>query len=392
MAQYTEFLGITKLEPGQQQAHVVANEAFDNYDRAVAGLAEVDLSGRSACDLTAWESTHAVLRLVKADRDCLVTVQARPKTWTVINDCGRAVRFQAEGDPAGPMTLAAGSVSKLLCDGSALRAATGGGGGAEAVAAHNQSPAAHNALTAARTYYIRSGGSDQNDGLSPAAALATVAGAKAKLRRLKTNGYAVTLDLGEGTWPAISFLEGEVGDAAVVILNGAGSSLTTVSSAGSYAVRISNLAACFTVRNIGITCSGGTGLDANDLLRLDVSNLRFGPCGGTMLNLQLTHGLVGAGLVIDGGAAIAFGCANGSYLRVHQAITLVGTPHFSSTFTLASGCSFSFWSGATFIGEATGIRYRSEYLSCIRTSGGGANFFPGDAAGVLNSTTGGYYA
>ena len=386
MAQYTDFLGITKLEPGQQQAHVVANEAFDNYDLALAGLAVVDLAGKSDYSMSGRESTHAVLRLVNSDRDCLVTIQARPKTWTIINDSARAVRIRTDFPNSAPLAVGAGLVLKVICDGTAMRAASDG---LSQLEAHNQSPAAHNSLTAARTYYLRSGGSDQNDGLTVATPLATVNGAKAKLRQLKTNGFAVTLDLGPGVWPAMAFTEGELGDTAALTINGAGDQLTTVSGAGYYAVRFYNINACVTLQNFGFN-SGTYGIESLNVKRLNINKLRFGACGSHQVYLQRTYCVTGAGLVIDGGAATAFACCNCSFLRVGQAITINGAPHFSTAFTYCSGQGYSNWVYATFSGTATGIRYQSELSGFILSGGGGANYFPGSLAGV--TATGGYYA
>ena len=47
----------------------------------------------------------------------------------------------------------------------------------------------------------------------------------------------------------------------------------------------------------------------------------------------------------------------------------------------------------TFVGSATGARYSVDTGSVIFTGGGGANYFPGNAAGSGGTTSGGgFYA
>lgn len=388
MAQYTEFLGITKLEPGQQQAHVVANEAFDNYDLALAGLIEVDLAGRSEYSMSGRDSTHAVLRFVNADRDCLVTIQARPKTWTVINDCARPVEVRTDYPNSAPLSIGSGLVAKVICDGTAMRAASDG---LSQLEAHDRSVSAHNSLTAARTYYIRSGGSDDNDGLTEATALATVNAAKNKIKSLRSNGFAVTLDLGEGQWPAISFTEGNAGDLAALIIKGAGAAKTVIASDGSFAIRMYNINAVVDIKNIGLSASGH-GLDILNVKRLNLSDLTFGVCASCHINLQATFCIMGSGVVIAGGAVVFLACTHSSYFRANQLITLTGTPNFSQAFTTCNGASFAYWAGTSFSGGATGVRHQAVNFGGIRVNGGGANFFPGDQAGTANAATGGFYA
>ncbi|MDR2946336.1 MAG: hypothetical protein LBV79_06295 [Candidatus Adiutrix sp.] len=120
MAQYTPFLGVTKVEPGQQQAHVVVNEAFDNYDKAVAGLAEIDLTGKPYYEMPARESTNAMLRFTGADQSCVVIIQQRPKMWTVLNDSEWLLRFSCSWE-RDEMELPAGETAVMVCDGVKIR-------------------------------------------------------------------------------------------------------------------------------------------------------------------------------------------------------------------------------------------------------------------------------
>jgi hypothetical protein len=70
-------------------------------------------------------------------------------------------------------------------------------------------------------------------------------------------------------------------------------------------------------------------------------------------------------------------------------ITVTGTPAFSWNFAFATRLGMITCGGVSFSGAATGKRYTVSQNSVIDTSGGGANFFPGDVAGT--TAAGGQY-
>ena len=75
-------------------------------------------------------------------------------------------------------------------------------------------------------------------------------------------------------------------------------------------------------------------------------------------------------------------------------ITLVGTPHFSTAFALATNSSFIEYDSTniTFSGAATGQRFAVNNLSGIYVPGGSLTFLPGDVAGVADPTSYGVYS
>ncbi len=78
-----------------------------------------------------------------------------------------------------------------------------------------------------------------------------------------------------------------------------------------------------------------------------------------------------------------------------KTITLTGTPNFSYSFAGGGGGGVIWCGGITFVGGATGTRYLPYGNAVVDTSnlphsaGGGANYLPGNGAGVL--ATGGQY-
>lgn len=65
-------------------------------------------------------------------------------------------------------------------------------------------------------------------------------------------------------------------------------------------------------------------------------------------------------------------------------VTLTGSPHFAVCFADVYNGSNIICDGNTFVGAATGQRYQVNQNSTISTNGAGANYLPGNAAGVVN--------
>lgn len=114
----TQNLGITKLSPGQSNAHLTVNDVADVLDKAVAGLQPLALTGSRT--LTGGESTAAILRITSATGPTTLTIQALPKTWVLVNESTHAITVQCAGQPTPPV-VAAGAVRLLVCTGAAIR-------------------------------------------------------------------------------------------------------------------------------------------------------------------------------------------------------------------------------------------------------------------------------
>lgn len=119
----TANLGITKLNPGQSNAHVTVNEALDNVDKAIAGRLAISLTGLSTKTLTGAESTNHILHVTATSGACDLVVQALPKSWIVVNDGSHTVTVKrASQSSPTPPTVAAGTSKHLYCDGTNVRA------------------------------------------------------------------------------------------------------------------------------------------------------------------------------------------------------------------------------------------------------------------------------
>jgi hypothetical protein len=93
---------------------------------------------------------------------------------------------------------------------------------------------------------------------------------------------------------------------------------------------------------------------------------------------------------ISGGASIHWQVVSGIIRGQGFTITLTGTPAFSTAFAQGLYAGVQNVQANTFSGAATGTRYSITMNSVCNVGGGGANYFPGNAAG--STATGGQYA
>lgn len=115
----TANLGLTKLNAGQSNAHVVVNQALDGLDGAIAGRLALALTG-STTTLTGAQSTAHILHITSTTAATDLVVQAVPKSWVVINDGSHTVTLKRAGQSGAP-TIAAGEIKHLVCDGTDVR-------------------------------------------------------------------------------------------------------------------------------------------------------------------------------------------------------------------------------------------------------------------------------
>jgi hypothetical protein len=252
-------------------------------------------------------------------------------------------------------------------------------------------------LTADRTYYVRSDGSDSNTGLANSAggAFLTIANAIAVVAALDISIFNVTIQLGSATWSTAVTVSAPWVGSGVVTLKGDTTTPSNVVLSGANAVTVNNTGSNLTIS--GVTISGSSnGLVAAAGGRIVVgTNCVFaGSPSGAHMRTN------GAGSSIDiqtsGGYSITTGAGQhflaspgGSFAGFNNAITLSGTLAFT-TFASCDRLGLISMGGCTFTGGTiTGTRYSVASNGVINTAGGGASFFPGSSAGT--STTGGQY-
>jgi hypothetical protein len=259
--------------------------------------------------------------------------------------------------------------------------AGGGGGGGSA--------SGRTKLTADRTLYVLTTGSDSNDGLANTAGGAFLTIQKAVdtiVNTLSLSGHTVTIQIGDGTYTASVVLP-PLPDYGAVILQGNASTPSNVliSTTGD-AILAVGAGSKWTVKDFKVTSSAGNGLIATEFGEIHFSNIVFGACAIRHIYAN-TPSLIWA----DGNYSIVGGAGghmqadfSGVILVYSKTVTITGTPAFSAAFAVAA-TGHIYLVGNTYSGSATGQRYSALMNGVIQSN----VTLPGSIAGV--TATGGQY-
>lgn len=262
---------------------------------------------------------------------------------------------------------------------------SGAGGGRESLASN-------------RTYYVRTDGSDSNDGLANTSGGAFLTIQKAVDVICSTldiaAGVTATVQVGDGTYTGGVVMKQYLGSGSVVIQGNSGTPANVLVSVTSNNCFYSAAAGSpLTVKDLKVlTTTGGSCLIAANGAIILFNNLNFGACVAHH-KYALSGGNVTAlgNYAISGSAASHENASRGGTVdTASKTVTITGTPAFSTGYAV-SGASGSITNyGCTFSGSATGVRYAASLNGTINTLGSGATYFPGNSAGT--TATGGQYA
>ncbi len=251
-------------------------------------------------------------------------------------------------------------------------------------------------LAANATYYVRTNGSDSNDGLSNSAtgAFLTIQKAIDVVCALDLSIYAVTIQVATGTYTAPVTLKTYVGVGPVTLLGDATTPINVVISTVGFCISAPTVLGAWVVNGFRITSSGAGGFNISGS-NITLGNINYGPVSTYHLNIEFTSNVsVFGAQTISGGAQIHWLVSHDSALdvRVGTYSFTTNPTNFSLQFANVSLASSLQCNGLTFgnIGFATGTRYLVDRNGVIDTAGGGATYLPGTVAG--SSPTGGIYA
>lgn len=239
--------------------------------------------------------------------------------------------------------------------------------------------------------YVATTGSDTvNSGLSAASPFLTLQKAWDYIvKSLDLNGYAVTVNIANGTYTSPLSASGQpvgaISGAAVTFSGNVGSPSNVVISTNGTAITAS-LGASIALQGMKITTAGsGSCIQSTAQSYIGIlGNMEFGACvAAHMWASQSSTIAIHSGYTISGSAAnhaVASGCSELLALP-GLTFTLTGTPAFSQSFAQSWACSIVQFPSDTFTGAATGVRYSVYQNAVINTSGGGASYIPGNSAG-----------
>lgn len=263
-------------------------------------------------------------------------------------------------------------------------------------ALHRSAVASREVLTANRTYYVRTDGSNGNDGLTNTAdgAFLTLQGAWDTIKSaIDVAGYTVTIQIGDGTYSGQLALSGWIGGGQITVQGNASDNDAVVLSHAS-AIRGGRYEGLVIVRYVKFT---GTTVNIDLVFGpalLVFSNVNFAGAASYHVRANSTGTLIAfnGDYEISAGAGAHFATASGGAIQAFAAVTITvtGTPAFSVAFAFAEAVSSILVPLITFSGSATGARYLARLNAVISSDGAGASYFPGDAGG--STATGGQYA
>ncbi len=243
-------------------------------------------------------------------------------------------------------------------------------------------------LAAARTYYVRTDGSNSNTGLTNTAAGAFLTIQKAvNVAIMLDMVSAVTIQVADGTYAESVTIKGPW-------LPGAASPWNFLTITGNTVTPANVIVDGFDAIFCYLVVKGfrAKAIKADAAGQIDFHNFEFAAnAGGTHFSAVSGGFVLGyTNYSILGSAAYHMDASRGGLIDVSTlTITLTGTPAFTD-FAWATERGQIYAPGTTYSGAATGRRYTRNTGGLLMTGGGGANFFPGNVAGI--STTGDEYS
>jgi len=283
--------------------------------------------------------------------------------------------------------LPAGAIVTVICTGTAWMLSG---------VAYSEAP---QILPNGAVFYVRTDGNDNNNGLTntPAGAYATIAAAVSGLSRYYSPNGSVTIQMGiAGTYASPGLLDqgtsillrGDPASPSTYIVAGAGVAGGAALGSGG---RLSLVG--MTVRNTGSVAStltafeGGAVTLQSTVLASTAANTyaHLAASGGGSITINAgcsCSGNMGYLLFANGGAITL----NGVSFSIPAATTFGNATAYAATGGAIQAASGSSIAAATVFAT----RYNANLNGVINTFGAGANFFPGNVAGV--TSLGGQYA
>lgn len=258
-------------------------------------------------------------------------------------------------------------------------------------------------LTAARTYYVRTDGSDSNNGLANTATGAFLTIQKAidvVANGLDLGGFNVTIQVAAGTYTGTVRVTAPWVGVGTVTLTGDTTTPTNVvisTTTGGNVVSVSFGALTIGGFSITTTSPGSNALNAVNFGTITVNgSMNYGAVTASHLLADrqgsITHSSIA--YTISGNATVAHARVqqSGAIILNASTATLTASITVGNAFIVAittGSVRASGWSAVLGAFTVTGTRYNATLNGVIDTNGGGAGFFPGTVAGT--TATGGQY-
>lgn len=372
-----ERLAIVREVPATQEADFVANDPFpaETFEDALDKLTMIVQQNNSVLDRAVLLPTTVVnVSNELPNPEALTFLQWRADELGLQN-----ATAPSGGDPFLRSDLAstagAGLVGYRLADGTLSTVQV----------------MVREKLLAARTYYVRTDGSDSNTGLantSVGAFLTLQKAANVIADTLDLNGFNVTVNVANGTYNAgVTVTQPWVGEGIVYFTGNTTTPASCVVNATGDAF-LADKGATFDVRGFKVT-AGSRGIAAQSSSFISVGQMDFGAVGGAQIEVGSGGEiLLGENYTISGGGdSHLHAGGEGSIFTAAITVTLTGTPAFVSYFAGAAQGSIIV-KNVTYSGAATGPRFLAHKGGVIESSPAFNPHLPGSIEG---RTWGGIY-
>lgn len=247
-------------------------------------------------------------------------------------------------------------------------------------------------VTANRTYYVSTTGSDSNDGLTSGRAFATIQKAIDTAASIDTGIYDVSINLLNGTYVESPTLKNILGSGKVTIKNNAevmnnsiiDGQFSKATPGTTYVLSYLKFAKSSSTDSYAVTVSNGASVN--------IDNVNFGVQTTAHINATMNGSVSLTGnITISGSTSYHLLISRGCDVRYgNYTVTLSGTPNFSAAFVWVLTTGIFTSQNTIYSGSATGKRYNITLNGVINTYGAGTTYLPGDVAGT--TATGGQYA
>jgi hypothetical protein len=267
---------------------------------------------------------------------------------------------------------------------------SGGDGAQIAYSGLSGLPTIREMLTAARTYYVRTDGSDSNNGLtnSSGGAFLTIQKAIDIVSTLDSSIYDVTIQIADGTYVSNQIICKRMAGSGKIIINGnSGTNTNVVIDSGFLSNTPGTL---YQIQNMRLTKSSSSctvGLATFNGGYIWFTNIDFYTGYTYQISIADNSSIAAIGnYSISGSASWShiICSASGIFRCESITITLSGTPSFT-VFIHVQDVALATFLTVTFSGSATGIRYYGASNGIIQTYAGGSNYFPGNSAGWVET-------
>lgn len=249
-------------------------------------------------------------------------------------------------------------------------------------------------LTAGRTYYVRTDGSDSNNGLTNTSggAFLTIQRAVDVAASIDLGIFSCTIKVADGTYAGAVVLKAFVGAGQILIIGNETTPANVIITGGGSLISGTDFGR-YLIAGVTIASTGIRNILVSGRGQLQYRNIVSQGAAGLINHIAAISGAevqaVGQ-IVLNGNSQVGFRGESYGFINIRgQTITFSSGTTFTARAFQGSDQGRVDMISMTFNGTFTGKRYEATGLGAIFTNNAGENYIPGSIAGT--TATGGLY-